>query len=350
MIVTYEGFTSSCAVVYDQIRSSIPDLAQLLVYPQWDIMFVRRQIQLRWRLLNFSSELADDFSLINFIIELAELKVLFKALRRPLINLRKKIKKLAKQGKKVPLRTLADLLASGILEYAFGIGAFVRDVVTAWKLCLRIGKDLEAYVAHQGKLLSSKHKKAWKDLEVLLPQNSLTQVTVRGIPCEVKCEYYWDLQPYTCLTVRYRYWSAEISSFWGKGKAVLAKLGVAWDAQIAWNAIPFSFVIDWFYPVGAWLHQFAEPIVDVNVSIDGCGLGAGAILRRVTYIRGVNGIPSYNDWIQIRSEYVSDFRRWAVPNRDLPGTLEWAKLTMRKIVNGSALAWAVSSSMVKRKR
>jgi hypothetical protein len=41
--------------------------------------------------------------------------------------------------------------------------------------------------------------------------------------------------------------------------ATLDKLGVMTDPSIVWNAIPWSFVIDWVIDVNQWLDQFAMP-------------------------------------------------------------------------------------------
>jgi hypothetical protein len=38
-------------------------------------------------------------------------------------------------------------------------------------------------------------------------------------------------------------------------KGFCAAFGLAFDPQIIWDAIPFSFVVDWFWQVGDWLHD-----------------------------------------------------------------------------------------------
>jgi hypothetical protein len=40
---------------------------------------------------------------------------------------------------------------------------------------------------------------------------------------------------------------------------LLDKLGVMFDPSIVWNAIPWSFAIDWVIDVGRWLSQFKAP-------------------------------------------------------------------------------------------
>jgi len=58
-------------------------------------------------------------------------------------------------------------------------------------------------------------------------------------------------------TVRYRYQAPdELRSIGGKVKAFLDLLGVARNPAILWNAIPFSFIVDWFVNVSGYLERF----------------------------------------------------------------------------------------------
>jgi hypothetical protein len=44
---------------------------------------------------------------------------------------------------------------------------------------------------------------------------------------------------------------------WAEFRAIIAALGLGSPATIVWNAIPFSFMLDWIFPVGKWLQRFA---------------------------------------------------------------------------------------------
>lgn len=57
-------------------------------------------------------------------------------------------------------------------------------------------------------------------------------------------------------TLRYRYpLPVELASAGGKVKAFLDVLGVSKDPSIVWNAIPFTFLIDYFVNIGDWLSR-----------------------------------------------------------------------------------------------
>ena len=48
-----------------------------------------------------------------------------------------------------------------------------------------------------------------------------------------------------------------LDDMWTDVKATLAALGVTNPAKIVWNAIPFSFMLDWILPIGKMLDRFA---------------------------------------------------------------------------------------------
>jgi len=58
--------------------------------------------------------------------------------------------------------------------------------------------------------------------------------------------------------VRYTYEYNEFQRKHASGLALLDSLGVKLDATIIWNAIPWSFVVDWFIGVGRWLSDNAS--------------------------------------------------------------------------------------------
>jgi len=66
----------------------------------------------------------------------------------------------------------------------------------------------------------------------------------------------------------YSYWLGTAELEQARIRAYLDRLGVNLDPSIIWNAIPWSFVVDWFAGVGPWLSQFTsrniEPVVIIH--------------------------------------------------------------------------------------
>jgi hypothetical protein len=74
---------------------------------------------------------------------------------------------------------------------------------------------------------------------------------------------------YTC-NIRYKFTSLNPPP--PPSNALFKKwIGFRGDPRIVWNAIPFSFVIDWVLKVGDWLSQFDEGAFPVRLTIlDAC--------------------------------------------------------------------------------
>lgn len=69
-------------------------------------------------------------------------------------------------------------------------------------------------------------------------------------------------------TLRYRYaMPDELRSAGGKAKAFLDLLGVARNPAILWNAIPFSFIIDWIVNVSKYLERLRVDNIDFKTEI-----------------------------------------------------------------------------------
>jgi hypothetical protein len=73
------------------------------------------------------------------------------------------------------------------------------------------------------------------------------------------------LLPTYRATVKYRYTLdvPDVSKF----KASLDALGIRLDPSIIWNAIPFTFIVDWFVSVSNFLEQFARDNIGTTIEI-----------------------------------------------------------------------------------
>lgn len=91
-------------------------------------------------------------------------------------------------------------------------------------------------------------------------------------------------------TVRYRYrMPDDIRSNVGRLKAALDTLGVSRNPAILWNAIPFSFIVDWFYDVSGMLERMRVDNVDIKTEIlDFC--------HSVKYEKAVQMYMRGTDW------------------------------------------------------
>jgi len=77
----------------------------------------------------------------------------------------------------------------------------------------------------------------------------------------------WTLRPVYHATMRYIYDLPELDSKLAEVYAYMDGLGVKLDPSIVWNAIPFSFVVDWIVDVSGFLASFSRDNYPINTRV-----------------------------------------------------------------------------------
>lgn len=80
----------------------------------------------------------------------------------------------------------------------------------------------------------------------------------------------YDYRPRYHATIDYTYSLPDYKSFKSMRRTLrgfLDAFGVKFDPSIIWNAIPFSFVVDWVVDVGGWLRQFSTNDLGLQVVV-----------------------------------------------------------------------------------
>lgn len=194
-------------------------------------------------------------SVINFAIELIELKPIFKSLA--------KIPKYLREGaftRKTSLRSLkrstpvnvARKGAKGFLAAEFQWLPFVSDIATFMGTMEAVAKRLDYLIKTRGKETTVRFVK--EDCY----QRPLGELYVQDDGSNAK--QFIALDQYQCDFVSTWKLFQELEGLdaaWADLRATFAHLGVNNPAKIIWNAIPFSFLIDWVAPVSSWLERAA---------------------------------------------------------------------------------------------
>jgi hypothetical protein len=93
--------------------------------------------------------------------------------------------------------------------------------------------------------------------------------------------------------MQYTYTVPEIDSMYAKLKGILDLLGLKVNASVIWEAIPFSFVVDWFVGVDDFLSQFDTDYLEAQVTIlDFCY--SFKVNESVAYLVGAGWSESIN--------------------------------------------------------
>jgi hypothetical protein len=178
--------------------------------------------------------------------------------------------------------TMSDNSISNILEIVETLHGLVHGEV-------KIPKRLqEAWLAYRYQYMTTKLDvqeailffKRYADLKTLnrsVKAYGESSTIVDGIPCTCRCRL--EIKPKVTL---------DFDDLWGK----LSQLGLAPDAYVAWDMTPFSFMVDWFVPVGDVLDVLDQAVLVKDY------WNISSICYSLSYNRELNGYKAkfYTRW------------------------------------------------------
>jgi hypothetical protein len=158
-------------------------------------------------------------------------------------------------------RDLAKFVAGKRLSYKFGWTPTIGDLAAIFNSVLGTQAKLKAFKQSVGKELSFT-----KTLESVDSAKSGTFNLNNDVHYKVEWRGY--------LTGKVQYHAkyiprpiVAVSEIDENIRGLMDTLGVELDPRIAWDAIPFSFVLDWFLGVGDWLHQFRVDALQLPIDL-----------------------------------------------------------------------------------
>lgn len=236
--------------------------------------------------------LNDGFSMINFLVELPELLIM----KKQLISLSNKIRKLDRSL--FSLKTAAELE----LAYAFAVVPLMADIKALYENLFSTEDVVERFIANGRKLRNYHYTEKLNDTTSFISTTSYGKVLRDD-----------SLEYHATLRCKYAY---EKPSFLRGFRRVL---GLRITPEAIWNAIPFSFMLDWVLRIGDSLRQFdRDPSVRVEL-FDYCDS-----LKKITRYREIrdrsgssiiessyrtwymNGSDGKDVWVWERSHYLRD--------------------------------------------
>lgn len=126
--------------------------------------------------------------------------------------------------------------ASSYLEYIYGLKPLVDDVYTAHKL-LKNHAEAPLLLKAVGKA----QRTVEKTIGFTLPNSSVTKDSVTS-DSKLTCTVW-----------------AYVDPEW-KGVRALQQFGLVNPVALAWELVPYSFVVDWFLPIGPVLYALTAPM------------------------------------------------------------------------------------------
>jgi hypothetical protein len=190
------------------------------------------------------------FEITNFLYELRELPNLYKWWKRG--------------------RSFFKNWSSGSLNYSFGVLPFIGDAMRLHEGLSTFSERLNALKTGAGKPQVRHYS------EVVSIDDVETEETVNGTDKYRTRLKFTEGLKYTA-TMRYTYQFPDLDRLNRGIYAFLDTMGAHLDAHVVWNAIPLTFVVDWFFNVSDFLKQFRKKWIPVSLYIKDFGISMKAL-------------------------------------------------------------------------
>lgn len=170
------------------------------------------------------------------------------------------------------LRLIMGSSARADLTWEFGLRPLIDDIVTIHNSVKRVKQDLNRLVSNQNRVLRSH----WSS-NVSVGNLPKTIVKTWGVGNQPSMSdetgqfivSAYVLQAKYTASLKYTYTIRPAAASNLQLTAFLDAYGIGGfgDPQMLWNALPFSFVVDYFAHVGNFLHQFSDRGIQPSVNI-----------------------------------------------------------------------------------
>lgn len=250
-----------------------------------------------------------ELSLINSIIELKD----FRSLPHTLSNLKGTLQNLFryhKYGKKggemmlghgpfdlirktfypgqgLTLRELLHSTADGYLQAQFNLLPLLNDICAIQRAFANLSKTMNRLVQNQGRLRTTHYSYAFlpsqftgADADITFSMNLDQFAGTQSIPSKIGCYRAYGHQLHVVrkvlvdqpsifhAEVEYNYHLSQYQLEHARVLTLLDSLGVNLSPAIIWNAIPWSFLIDWIVGVSRYLGERKvinmEPVINIT--------------------------------------------------------------------------------------
>lgn len=191
------------------------------------------------------------------------------------------------------LRSVTQSGADLYLQGQFNVGPLLRDISGLSAAISSARSQLNQLIAGAGRTQKKRFRISLRDHYVNSNQSRSLPLPTFFVPAMTTCQRQVTYPTAMfCATMEYAYrmpYLLPVEDY--LSAAVHDVLGANWNPSILWNAVPWTFVVDWVFGVSRWLDQFKtrniEPVVSISrygYSIHvqrhivvSHGLGAGAV-------------------------------------------------------------------------
>jgi hypothetical protein len=222
-----------------------------------------------------------ELSLINSIIELKD----FKSLAKKVLNIRAALPRAIHQVKRWlevaasfksnrwTLRTLSRSGADGFLQWNFAWAPLLSDIASVQEVIKRTERRMNELVTRAGRAQRRHFTYRWREFNDVVAYNKDDGYCYD--PSRIHSSFptfdtlrYVTYEPTTFhAEIEYSYTLTQYQVEHARVLSILDALGVNLNPSIIWNAIPWTFVVDWVAGVSSWLSSMTTRNMEPQVNI-----------------------------------------------------------------------------------
>lgn len=319
-----------------------------------------------------------DLSLINSIIELKD----FKSLPRQIGRIRaiaSNMKSLLAKGRfggltRYTLAQLADQAAESYLQWSFNLSPLIDDITAIYAVLSRVERRINDLVSQSGRIRTFHYKYVWNEYPLDPSEETVDDIYPSlmadrwfyqfSVNTNVGHYCYDSLHPLMKVTrvvntyatefhaqLQCTYLYSQYQREHARVLALLDGLGVNFDPSIVWNALPWTFVIDWLISVANYLSSYKVGWMEPTVNI--LQYSWSVRRRRKTHLRvqfrtrnGPDGV--YPEWYTVRTPDVEEIAYKRSPGMPDRHSIELSGLSLKELSLAAALIKVRSRKRYKR--
>jgi hypothetical protein len=331
--------------VWDAATGYFPNLLKIPDWKGHPLWFHRFDGHLNYAYA-LKPSLNTGFSLLNFLLQWKDVVHIFEHYLAK-GAMRKTFNKIMKEFWHSPSAGAREI-ANQRLEWEYGTKQFFQDlhhimsIMTTWK------QIADEFIHNAGKAryitraIRGPGTPPWFDPSIFVPWKPFGASD--GTDGKNGLRYQKEVSIESHLSVVYSYNTPAMSGFLSRLAQLSDSFGVSLDASIIWDAIPFSFVVDWFTNVGEWLHRQRKDLYNMEVTYREYGLSAKFSVAQsvVLYAHGpyVGQFPDYQSQVFVGGTTFVHYERNLVdlPSSALPTAFDNPnRWTVHRILNATAL-------------
>lgn len=224
-------------------------------------------------------KIKSELSLVNSLIELKD----FLTLRGTIESVKEIVMTKFTLRHGLPLRDLFRAKSDVYLQYRFNIAPLLSDISGIYRSLTRVERRVNDFVSRSGRPRTS-------HFEMRLSESSENaSEVVQCLPVDFKWvpngtpigafsnigptfeQRLTETEPTTFhVQIQYNYNYTNYQLVHAQVLGMLDSLGFNLNPAIIWNALPWSFVVDWVFGVSRWLDRFKVAALEPKINILRC--------------------------------------------------------------------------------